>query len=73
MSGLQGAGLTSKVKGPADGQGQALVAGADMGVLLPFASVQVRGVEESLNEKRRNPHTGFAASQHTQIARFSIT
>lgn len=32
MSGLQGAGLTSKVKGPADGQGQALVAGVDIGI-----------------------------------------
>lgn len=31
MSGLQGAGLTSKVEGPADGQGQALVASADIG------------------------------------------
>lgn len=32
MSGLQGAGLTSKVKGPAAGQGQALVAGVDIGI-----------------------------------------
>lgn len=31
MSDLQGAGLTRKVKGPADGQGQALVASADIG------------------------------------------